>query len=148
MPQSLAKNYVHLIFSTKYRAGIIPADLLTALHAYIGGTMKGLHCPVIVVGGMPDHVHVLFMLDKNSSLSGVVERMKRATSKWMKEQSPECREFAWQDGYAAFSVSQLNLETVKHYIQDQEEHHKGKNYVEELKWFLNAYQVSYDERYL
>lgn len=107
-----------------------------------------MHCPVICVGGTEDHVHILFMLDKNTALADVVEQLKRASSKWMKTQSPENRYFAWQEGYAAFSVSQSKMETVKRYIQGQAEHHKKVPFLDELKQFLEAYNTAYDERYL
>ena len=148
MSQSLAKNYIHLIFATKYRENIIKQTDLSELYAYITGILNHIDCPMICIGGTTNHVHVLCVLNKNMALSKMVEEVKRSSSKWIKSKEPFYRQFGWQNGYGAFSVSQSKVEIVVKYIQNQEEHHKKMLFVDELKMFLREYSVEYKEEYL
>ena len=148
MSQSLAKNYIHLIFATKYRENIIKQTDLSELYAYITGILNHIDCPMICIGGTTNHVHVLCVLNKNMALSKMVEEVKRSSSKWIKSKDPFYRQFGWQNGYGAFSVSQSKVEIVVKYIQNQEEHHKKMLFVDELKMFLREYSVEYKEEYL
>ena len=148
MSQSLAKNYIHLIFATKYRENIIKQTDLSELYAYITGILNHIDCPMICIGGTTNHVHVLCVLNKNMALSKMVEEVKRSSSKWIKSKDPFYRQFGWQNGYGAFSVSQSKVEIVVKYIQNQEEHHKKMLFVDELKMFLREYGVEYEEEYL
>lgn len=148
MSQSLAKNYIHLIFATKYRENIIKQTDLAELYAYITGILNHIDCPMICIGGTTNHVHVLCVLNKNMALSKMVEEVKRSSSKWIKSKDPFYRQFGWQNGYGAFSVSQSKVEIVVKYIQNQEEHHKKMLFVDELKMFLREYGVEYKEEYL
>ena len=148
MSQSLAKKYIHLIFATKYRENIIKQTDLSELYAYITGILNHIDCPMICIGGTTNHVHVLCVLNKNMALSKMVEEVKRSSSKWIKSKEPFYRQFGWQNGYGAFSVSQSKVEIVVKYIQNQEEHHKKMLFVDELKMFLREYGVEYKEEYL
>ena len=148
MSQSFAKNYIHLIFATKYRENIIKQTDLSELYAYITGILNHIDCPMICIGGTTNHVHVLCVLNKNMALSKMVEEVKRSSSKWIKSKDPFYRQFGWQNGYGAFSVSQSKVEIVVKYIQNQEEHHKKMLFVDELKMFLREYDVEYREEYL
>ncbi len=148
MSQSLAKNYIHLIFATKYRENIIKQTDLSELYAYITGILNHIDCPMICIGGTTNHVHVLCVLNKNMALSKMVEEVKRSSSKWIKSKDSFYRQFGWQNGYGAFSVSQSKVEIVVKYIQNQEEHHKKMLFVDELKMFLREYGVEYKEEYL
>ncbi len=148
MSQSLAKNYIHLIFATKYRENIIKQTDLSELYAYITGILNHIDCPMICIGGTTNHVHVLCVLNKNMALSKMVEEVKRSSSKWIKSKDPFYRQFGWQNGYGAFSVSQSKVEIVVKYIQNQEEHHKKMLFVDELKMFLREYGVEYKDEYL
>jgi REP element-mobilizing transposase RayT len=75
MAQSLSKIYVHLIFSTKARERTLPDEIRPDLHAYLGGTFKGLDCPPIEINTEPDHLHALFLLTRTKTLSDVVGRL-------------------------------------------------------------------------
>jgi|GEM_PF-440513 len=136
MPQSLAKNLVHLIFSTKKRTPWLTTNVRKGLYAYMAGILKQWKSPAIVIGGVADHVHILFSLSKNFSLAKVVEEVKKGRSKWLKQQGPEFRLFYWQAGYGAFSVSQSMVAMVKEYIEDQERHHRRKSFQDEFRAFL------------
>ncbi len=147
MPQSLAQIYVHLVFSTKGREGLIAPEIQPRLHAYLAGTLNAIECPALVVGGMPDHVHLLFRLSRTLSLSDVVKAAKVESSKWMKEEG-QFPHFSWQAGYGAFSVSASQVETVTHYIQNQETHHATRTFQEEFRRMLELYQIDYNEAYV
>ncbi|WPR74117.1 IS200/IS605 family transposase [Algoriphagus sp. NG3] len=148
MGQSLVKNYVHIIFSTKNRQPFIAEEYEDDLFKYLGGVCKALDCPPIQVGGYLDHVHILCLLNKNMSMAKLLEELKTDSSKWMKKRADELNNFYWQDGYGAFSVNPSQTDTVIHYIQNQREHHKRKSFQDEYRAFLKKYKVEYDERYV
>ena len=148
MPQSLVKNYVHIVFSTKNRQPFIDQSIKEELHAYLGGTCKELDCPVLAVDGVEDHVHILCMLSRNMALSELVGKVKANSSKWIKTKGEQYANFYWQNGYGAFSVNPTETEVVIKYIQNQEEHHKKRTFKEEYRLFLKKYKVEYDERYV
>ncbi|WP_029036074.1 IS200/IS605 family transposase [Salinimicrobium xinjiangense] len=139
MGQSLSKLYVHLIFSTKNRHPFITSLYEDSLYKNISGIFKNLNSPVLAINSMPDHLHVLFILSKNSSLAGTVEEVKKSSSKWMKSQG--CESFSWQIGYGAFSISQSNVEMVTKYIVNQKDHHKKFSFEEEVKDFMKKYEM-------
>jgi putative transposase len=148
MAQSLAKIYVHLIFSTKNRERTIPDHLRPTLHSYMGGILKEQGCIPVEINSEPDHAHVLFTLSRTAALSEVVGNLKKGVTNWLHEQSPELRGFYWQNGYGAFSVSQSALGDVREYIRHQREHHKKVTFQDELRAFLKRYEIDFDERYV
>jgi REP element-mobilizing transposase RayT len=148
MGQSLVKNYLHIVFSTKHRQEIIHPLVEEELHAYLGGICKNLECPPIIVGGSTDHIHILCMLSKKIALMKLMEELKSHSSKWMKTKAESLSNFYWQDGYGAFSVNPSEVETVINYIANQKEHHRKKTFQDEYRAFLKQYNVEYDERYV
>ena len=148
MPQSLAKNYIHIIFSTKNREPVLLLPFRKNLFAYIGGICKKMGCLPINVGGYTDHIHVLCLLSKNVALVKLVEVIKSYSSKWIKENGEELQSFYWQEGYGAFSVSPSQLDLLKAYIDKQEEHHQQKGFQEEYRTILDKYEMDYNEKYV
>jgi REP element-mobilizing transposase RayT len=148
MGQSLVQNYVHIVFSTKYREALIKAPYEQELHAYLGGTCKELECPVLIVGGYTDHVHILCMLSRKIALMTLVQKIKANSSKWMKTKDTSLEHFFWQDGYGAFSVNPSEVDVVIHYIKNQHEHHSKKDFKEEYRAILKKYDVAFDEAYV
>ena len=149
MPQSLSAVYLHLVFSTKERRPFLREHSARAdLHAYLGGISKRLECPPILVGGVEDHVHLLGRFGRTITQAEWVKVLKRASSVWLKEQGAEWADFAWQNGYADFSVSQSNLEKVKNYIANQEEHHRKLSFQDEVRALFTKHQIEWDERYV
>jgi putative transposase len=146
MPQSLARILVHLVFSTKNREPFIAAEQRSRTFAYLGGTLNGIGCPTVIVGGVADHVHLLFVLGRTVSLSKAVEELKKESSKWAKETVHP--HFYWQNGYGAFSVSPSNVEQVKAYIENQGEHHRKMTFQEEFRELLRRHDIEWDERYV
>jgi putative transposase len=148
MAQTLVRVLVHLIFSTKERANLVRPDVESELHSYLAGIANNLDSPCLVVNGTSDHVHMLVSQSKNLALAKLVEELKKGSSKWIKTKSAAFRGFHWQDGYAAFSVSQSKALAVEGYIAKQKEHHRKRSFQEELIQFLRKYGMEYDERYI
>lgn len=144
--QSLARNAIHLVFSTKNREPLIQPEARDDLHAYLAGTLKGIGCPAIKVGGVADHVHLLFVLAKTLPLCEAVREVKQSSSVWAKEKIHP--NFYWQAGYGAFAVSRSNEEQVAEYIASQEEHHKTRTFQDEFRAFLQKHGIEWDERYV
>ena len=145
MAQSLVRIAVHAIFSTKERKNLIPQDELPDLWAYLGGIARNTKTVLIIAGGMRDHVHLLFELPAKADVADVVMTFKSNSSRWMGERH---RDFAWQAGYGAFSVSPSQIGTVKKYIANQSEHHKKRDFKEEFLIMLKKAGVDYDSRYI
>ncbi len=148
MSQSLVRNLIHLVYSTKERHAWIAKDHRDALFAYQAGIYQGWDSPALVIGGAEDHIHALFSLSKNHALMKIVEEVKKGSSKWMKIEGPKNPEFYWQAGYGAFSVSQSNVDEVKRYIENQEEHRRRMTFQEELRALFRRHEVKFDERYV
>ncbi|MFK8007267.1 MAG: IS200/IS605 family transposase [Saprospiraceae bacterium] len=148
MPQSLVKNYIHLIWSTKNRKPIIDKKIEKQLYAYIAGICNKLECKVLQIGGIEDHVHIICELSKKIPLIKLLEEAKSHSSKWIKTKGDQYQNFYWQNGYAAFSVNPKEVGIVVNYIKNQEEHHKKKSFQDEYKAFLKQYKMEYDERYM
>jgi len=148
MGQSLVKNYLHIIFSTKNRVPLIQGNIANELYAYLGGICKNLECTPINIGGHVDHIHVLCMLSKKIALMNLLEELKSSSSKWIKTKGANLGDFYWQNGYGTFSITPSEIESVRAYINMQEEHHAKKSFQEEYREFLKKYSVDYDERYL
>jgi REP element-mobilizing transposase RayT len=149
MPQSLAQIYLHVVFSTKdRRPWLQDAGIREELHNYLGGTCNNLDCPVLRVGGVEDHVHILCRLGRSISISDLVKELKRESSKWLKTKSPALADFYWQSGYGAFSVSPSHVDPLRTYIENQAEHHKRESFQDELRRLLKMYGLEWDERYV
>ena len=147
MPSTYLSLHYHLVFSTKNREPAIATEWRARLHEYLGGTIRGLGGFPEGIGGVADHVHLLVGLKATHGLADVMRELKKASSAWLHEEIG-LRAFAWQEGYAAFTVSATSREAVRHYIANQEEHHRIKSFQEELVEMLNKAGIEYDPKYL
>jgi REP element-mobilizing transposase RayT len=136
------------VYSTKHREPLIPKEHRHALFAYQAGIFEEWESPALIIDGMEDHVHALFALSKNHALKKLVEEVKKGSSKWMKSDAPRAPLFSWQAGYAAFSVSQSNVEVVQKYIEGQEEQHRKMTFQDELRALFQRHGIEFDERYV
>jgi len=118
------------------------------LHEYLGGISRELDCHPVRIGGVEDHVHLLCRLSRTISQADWVKELKRVSSAWLKQAEPSLHDFAWQGGYATFSVSVSNLPRVERYVEMQEPHHRKMNFQEELRLILRKHKLEWDERYL
>ena len=148
MGQSLSQMYIHLVFGTKGRIGYIHPAIEKRVHSYIAGTLQQYESPALIINSVPDHVHILFRLSKNYALAKIVEEVKKESSKWIKTIEGGTKFFKWQIGYGAFSVSSSKVEVVKHYIENQKEHHKLQSFQDEVEDFIEQYDIiEYDPKY-
>ena len=148
MPQSLSFLLIHVVFNTKGRAPILGATIRPALHAYLATVARNADCECYRVGGVADHVHLAVRFSRTITAADLVEQLKTASSKWLKMQAPDLAGFSWQRGYGAFSVEPANLDDLRRYIDQQEEHHRVHTFQEEYLAFLTKYGIQYEERYV
>ena len=139
--------YEHIVFSTKHRMRVLSTEIQPELFAYLAGAVKNQGCKALVVGGELEHVHLL-VRKSNTLLTGdLVKEIKRTSSKWIKGKHITLRNFGWQTGYGAFSVSYSKLDDVNEYILKQAEHHAKSTWEEELRALLVKNGIGFDERY-
>jgi REP-associated tyrosine transposase len=148
MPQSLTKLYSHLIFSTKNRQPLLDEAIRPRVHGYLATTIRDMDCPWVVVGGVADHVHILFDMGKMHAPVEFVERVKRTSSKFVKTLGAEYQNFYWQRGYGMFSVSPILRDEAEAYVRNQEEHHRTRSFQEEYRALLERCGIAFDEQYV
>ena len=148
MPQSLSRILIHLVFSTKHRERVLTDRLQAELHPYLAGTLDGIDCRSLQVGGVEDHVHLFFGLSRTRTIAAIVETVKTSSSKWIKTKGGEFAGFHWQAGYGAFSVSESEADRVVAYVRTQAKHHQTITFQEEFRRLLTRHQVMFDERYV
>ena len=138
---------IHFIFSTKDRAPFIDEHIRERLIRYMGGVVRELKGTAEAINAVEDHVHILISMSSDVAAGEMMRVVKTNSSRWVHETWP-AREFAWQEGYAAFTVSESNAEKVKEYIARQVEHHRTKSFQEEYLEFLKRHRVEYDPRFI
>ena len=154
MPQSLSRISLHLVFSTKNRRRVFRTrQMRDAVAGYLTGIMKNLGCPVIRIGVVTDHVHVLYLQSRTEKVADIVAKVKRESTPWVKRQewahmNPDFARFCWQVGYGVFSVGESNLKKVSEYVDAQMEHHKRVSFQDEYRAFLKRHNVNFDEHYV
>ena len=138
----------HIVFSTKQRRQLITQAIEQDLYSYIGGIIRNLKGVQLEIGGATDHLHILAKFKPILSLSDAVRDIKANSSKWLNERKARIYKFGWQDGFAAFTVSESQVPRVGGYIRSQKNRHKRMSFQEELIELLRKNRVEYDERYL
>lgn len=147
MPQSYTDLLFHIVFSTKDRLPQLTPDVRERVFAYLGGIARNHNAAAIEIGGVDDHLHILARLHPMMGVAEFIRVIKSNSSGWVHETWPS-REFAWQTGYGAFSVSRSRVPEVVQYIRNQEEHHKLRDFKAEFLELLRKHEVEYDERYI
>jgi REP-associated tyrosine transposase len=145
MSHSYAQNHIHLVFSTKDREKLLTRKFLPRLWAYTAAVCRNHDLLTFAVGGMEDHMHLLFRLPPTMPLSEAVALVKSNSSKWLGELG---KDFAWQEGYGAFSVSSSNINRVIRYIDNQESHHRKINFEDEFITLLKKHGMDYDPKHV
>ncbi len=148
MGQSLSQLYVHLTFSTKDRKPYIKEIWELKLYACFTTILKKYDCPIHIMNSVSDHIHILFRLPKDHSLTTIVEELKTKSARWIRSISKVNKDFDWQDGYGAFSVSHFNVDVVTRFIKNQKKHHDKLTYKEEVDEIMQQFGVEeYDSAY-
>ena len=146
MPQSFSAIWFHVIFATRGRHPYLNREIRAHVHGYMHGVITRMGGLASAIGGVEDHVHVMMRLPQDLSVADCMRVLKSGTCGWIHGNFPEAREFAWQGGYSAFSVSVSQRSRVERYIAGQEDHHRVRTYPEELREFFDRHGVPYDER--
>jgi putative transposase len=148
MPHSYSNIVTHIVFSTKSRRPFIDTRLDSRLFPYFGGIVRQLGGKLYVVNGVEDHVHLLAELPPTIAIAEAIGKIKCGSTYWIHQSFPEQAVFAWQRGYAAFSVSKSNIAAVARYIEGQKEHHKKHSFQDEFLELLRRHGVAINEKYL
>ncbi len=139
MPASYNKIWIHAIYATKDRQPLIWENVEQVIYDHMKGQLLEMNCPVRIINGMREHVHLLFLLNPQVALTDVLKQVKGNTSHWINEKDITKEKFAWQGGYAAYSVSESQLEKVYQYILNQKQHHGKKSFAEEYEEFIKVH---------
>lgn len=134
---------VHCVFSTKERKNLIPGEMIPKLCKYFAGIGRNHGIPVLAAGGISNHSHLLIALPADVSVAKAIQVLKANSSRWLHEHGLE---FAWQEGYGAFSVSSSNRDAVKEYIEHQSEHHRRRSYEGEFESMVRKSGIAFDPR--
>lgn len=148
MGQTLTNLTIHIIFSTKDRMPLIEPKYKEELMAYLAGLVQKLKANSLIINGTQDHVHMLVEIPSSISVSELMKFVKGNSSRWVNQSRDTKEIFAWQDGYAAFSVSKSAIPRVFHYIKNQENHHKKRSFQDEVINFLEKHSISYNDQYI
>jgi len=138
----------HAVFSTKERRPWLAPDMRPRLCEYMAGIVRNHQGHPLLINGPEDHVHLVLSIPVTTAVADFMRELKSISSGWVHQTFPELRAFAWQDGYAIFSVSSSVLPKVLEYVQNQEEHHKKVSFRDELIWLLKNHGVEFDEKYI
>ena len=141
MSQSLTAIYIHATFGTKGRKRTINEKIAPQLHAFMAGVFRELDSPLLIINSMPDHIHALFRISKTQTIANIMEEVKKSSSRWMKQQKFGSKQFYWQKGYGAFSISGSYVDIFTRYIANQKEHHQTLTYREEVQRLMEKYNV-------
>jgi putative transposase len=139
MSQSFTKLWIHAIWATKNRQELIDFSIEKNLYDFIRQELIELGCPVRIINGMPDHVHVLFLQNPQKTITDIVKQIKGSSSHFINRGEFILEKFAWQTGFGAFSVSESQLNAVYNYIKNQKQHHLKKNGQDEFDEFVKLH---------
>jgi len=147
MAHTYCSSLFHCVFSTKERRKFITEAVRERLWAYLGAIARAHEMKALAVGGTDDHVHILLSLPTTKTIAQAMREMKQGSSRWLHE-TCAMPEFAWQEGYGAFSVGLNQVEATKAYIARQQEHHRRRDFQAEYVAFLKKHGMEYDPRYV
>jgi REP element-mobilizing transposase RayT len=148
MANTYTQIHIQAVFCVQNRHCLIAPDWKDELYKYITAIVQRNGHKLLVINGMPDHIHLFFGLRPNQSLSDLMQEVKEDSSKWINERKFTSQRFSWQAGYGAFSYSRSHLHQVIRYIQNQELHHQKKTFSKEYIEMLEAFGVDFEERFL
>ena len=148
MANTFTQIHIHAVFAVQNRVSLINKSWQDQLYKYIITIIQKHEHKVLAIGGMSDHIHILFGFRPTQALSNLMQEVKRDSSEWINRQCFTMGRFSWQEGYSAFSYSKSHVIQVVKYIETQEEHHKRESFIDEYKGILNKFDVEFDERYI
>lgn len=148
MASTLTNLLFHVVFSTKGRASQITNEIRSDLEQYLGGIIRMESGVAFDISCPRNHAHLVLRLPANRAISDIVRVIKTNSSRWLNQKKGNAEKFAWQSGYAAFSISESLLPEVRAYVRNQDEHHHKRTFQEELRLLLEKHKIEFDERYI
>ena len=148
MANTYTQIHLQFVFAVKYRNGLIHESFKEELYQYISGIIKANNHKLLVINGMPDHLHIFIGMRPTQSISDLLQDIKGSSSKWINEKKFIKGKFEWQEGYGAFSYGKSQVKDVIAYIENQEQHHSKKTFRDEYLDFLKKFDVEYDEQFI
>jgi REP element-mobilizing transposase RayT len=148
MANTYTQLHIQFVFAVKYRASLIQNNWKNKLHRYVTGIIQANEHKMLQINSMPDHIHIFIGMRPHQSISSLIQNVKTESSRWIKAEKFCSSQFAWQNGYGAFSYSKSHVQNVIRYIQNQEAHHKKETFLDEYRRMLKAFEIEYDERYI
>ena len=148
MANTYTQIYIHAVFAVRERESLIKPEWKEELFKYIAGILNNQKTKLIAIGGVEDHIHILFGMNPMIALSDLVRDIKASSSKFINEGKFVRGKFYWQEGFGAFSYSRSQIDAVAKYILNQEQHHSSKSFKDEHIAMLDRFEVDYDDRYL
>jgi len=148
MANTFTQIHIHVVFAVQNRISLIQNSWQERLYKYIITIIQKRGHKVLSIGGMPDHIHILFGFRPTQALSSLMQEVKRDSSEWINQQRLVVGRFSWQEGYGAFSYSKSHIPQVAQYIETQEKHHKKKTFINEFKKILQDFDIEHNEQYI
>ena len=148
MANTYTQIHIHCVFAPKFRQALIEPTWKNRLHQYIAGIVQNHHHKMLCINSMPDHLNMFFGMRPDQSLSELMRIVKGESSEWINKEKLTTSIFRWQEGYGAFSYPKSQITAVCNYIEEQEEHHKKKTFLEEYKEIHEKFEVDYNEQYI
>ena len=148
MANTFTQIHIHKVFAVQNRTSLIRKDWQERLYKYIIAIIQKHGHKVLSIGGVADHIHILFGFRPTQSLSLLMQEVKRDSSEWVNQNKLVMGRFSWQEGYGAFSYSKSQISNVSKYIENQEKHHSKQTLTEEYRKILGNFGIEYDNRYI
>lgn len=148
MSNTFTQIHIQLVFAVQYRASLIQNEWKDELYKYMTGIVQEHKHKLLIINGMPDHVHMLIGMRPSQSLSELMQDIKGSSSAWINKRHFTKSRFQWQEGYGAFSYSKRELPAIINYIKNQEAHHRKENFLDEYKKLLNDFEIAFEEKYI
>jgi putative transposase len=146
MPDTYTQLYIQFVFAVKFRKAMLDPKWDGRLRLYITGIIQNNGHTMIAINNMPDHIHLFIGLNPVQSISTIMRLVKGDSSEWINKEKLTNQKFHWQNGYGAFSYSRSQIDRVARYIQNQQEHHKKRNFSEEYRKMLQNFAIDFEER--
>ncbi len=148
MANTYTQIHLQFVFAVQNRRSLLQTRWKDQLYKYITGIAQNHGHKMIIINGMPDHLHIVIGMRPTQSISELLQMIKRDSSKWINENKLVSGKFQWQDGFGAFSYSRSQLPALINYVQNQEIHHCKKTFLAEYKELLEKFEVPYENQYL
>jgi len=148
MANTYSQIYLHFVFAVQNRISLINPKWQSELYKYMGGIIANNGHKSYIINGMPDHVHALVSMNPKQAPSDLMHDIKRSSSLWINDNQLVVGKFSWQEGFGAFSYGKSQIPDIASYIEQQQEHHKKRTFIDEYIAFLKLFEVEFDEKYI